>query len=166
MPSKPKKNQVFRSGDAISVLGVLCVVCYIFVYVLANNTGDRDLESAKIDMESLSAQLMAAGMKSLPGQGISRGLASVENSGNPIQWVQDWNQVGSEGKIGKDPWGEPFHYLVVKESANKAKYIVIISGGPNKLMETPVEQLVGSKSSAKLSLDYVGDDFGLVRAVP
>ena len=168
MSKKIKKKQIVRGSDAFSVLGVLCLVCYVFVYILANNTGDKELEAAKLNMESLSAQIMAAGMKSLPSQGIGRGIASLEGSSgeNPVKWVHDWDQVGVEGKIGKDPWGQPFHYLVVKEDEKTAKYIVIISSGPNGELETPVEALDLLNASAGLRLSYVGDDFGLVRPVP
>ncbi|MEZ4870785.1 MAG: type II secretion system protein GspG [Bdellovibrionales bacterium] len=166
MLNKSKQKQKVTGSEAFSILGVLCLVSYVFVYILASNGGNKKLETAKIEMESLSAQIMAAGMKSLPGQGLARGLASVPSEESPVKWVQDWSQVGSEGKIGRDPWGQPFHYLVIKENAQKAKYIVIISGGPNKQLETPVEKasLVSGKSN--LMLSYVGDDFGLVRPIP
>lgn len=157
-----EKKQVFKSLDAFSVLGVASLVAYILVYIIGNNSGDQSRRDAELEMETLTSQILALGMKNLPSP--TRGIASVEgNKEVALQWNYDWEKVGNEGKIGKDTWGQPYHYRVFKDTSNRVSHILMISGGPDGKIDTALESLDSIKVGENLNIPYQNDDFGFIK---
>lgn len=152
---KIKQFQQFKTLDVISVFALLGVVLAVVGHVFWSNMGDKKHAFAKKDMESLSGQLLAGGLNSLPSAKNERSIASV-----PSLQIE---KMGSEGKIGKDPWGEAFHYKVLH--SKQKSYVVVISGGPDRQMQTDYTTIDIGPSGHVLGAKFLSDDVGYVRKV-
>ncbi len=155
---KLEENQSFKTSDALVSLALLGAVTFILGAILLNNIGDGARDFALRDMESLSSQLLAGGLKSLPEAGPlvrQRGLASITTGGLGLA------ATGGEGRIGKDPWGAAFHYKVL--TGQKVGYIVVISGGPDGSIQTDYMAIKSGPNGHLLGAKFAADDVGYIK---
>lgn len=158
-----QKNQGFNAKDVFLVFFFLGAFVAIGMYTFADFFTDKNLVKCKDDVESLTAQIMVGGLKTLPPGAISsRNVASISATSNAPKFQ---TRLNSEGRIGKDPWGQPFHYKIVSDPKGEARYIVVFSYGPNNTKETELD-------TTQILLGVVnknffhGDDLGHVRSIP
>lgn len=67
----------------------------------------------------------------------------------------------TDGLLGRDPWGRPYHYFVRPGSIQGQASIVVWSEGPDRVAQSNPESLIDARS-AKLesSTLFQGDDIG------
>lgn len=150
-----QENQPFTSKDVISVFASLALLLLVAVNSFSHAFADYKGNGAQREMAKLSLQLMSHSEDFQPGKAIDpsaelRGPASTEPQG-----VID--SLGLEGKIGKDPWGEPYQYRIF-EKASKVYAVVIWSNGPNSTQELSEKSFLRTKSGRVFRVLRAGDD--------
>ncbi len=151
-----KQNHTFRTIDLFGLVALVGVTGTVFGAILAQALQDDRPQRARFMAEALGKQLYSQHVRAnLPRPENQRGPASAQiPAPTPL----------TSGRIGSDPWGRPFHYLVrtsiEKGSAGK---IFVWSDGPNGESDTPLS--VFEASQAHLFVPY-GDDVGSVEEIP
>ena len=148
-----KKNRTFRTLDLIGLFVLVGLVCSISGVILAQAMQDDKPHRAQTMAEALAKQIRGEQQnKSLQQNSGQRGPASVSSV-----------PALTSGTMSKDPWGQPYHYLVRKVDTHNGRGVVRIfvwSDGPDGKAETDPTGLEGSSLGAKLKLR--GDDLGFV----
>lgn len=70
---------------------------------------------------------------------------------------------GPEGRIGRDPWGQAFHYKVVK--TDQVGFVVLISGGPDGQIQTDYTKIHAGPNGHLLGALFNSDDIGTVKKI-
>jgi hypothetical protein len=74
-----------------------------------------------------------------------RNIASITSTlTTPVEW---------SGKLGKDPWGNPFHFRFLKNKLGAPVQIVVWSDGPSKKAKEPVVLMSSSSGVEELDFD-------------
>ena len=143
----------------MSVFGLLSIVLLVVFSIMFKNWGDKRQDFALRDMENLSEQLITGGLKTLPD------TSGVKSDRQPASVMDQLRipDLGSEGKIGKDPWGNAFHYKVLK--SEKVGYVVVISGGPDGLIQTDSSEIHSGPNGHILGARFHSDDIGYVKQI-
>ena len=141
-----QKNRNFSTLDLFMLVALVGGVGSVFGVVLAQAFQDERPMRARMSAENLARQIEAnvETRRSEKSQA-SRAPASVSDSSTSSATAP----VLTEGTLGKDPWGRPFHYLV------RAPKVFVWSDGANGREE--------SKLGASLVLG--GDDIGHSRSL-
>lgn len=152
-----KENQEFKSSSFFLVLG-LVIVCLGIVTIPWSDrfqAGDSVLAVQKAEVAGYQiAQLYREATKSssvLESKG--RGPASIS-----AQTLE----IRETGTVGKDPWGEPYHYRLLSGEGSSVR-VLVWSKGPNQKIDT----LDLDSETAKVAGQpvYDGDDLGVVLTV-
>ena len=152
--NKSHKNQIFTPIDAVAVLALMAVVFWSVGTILSNSVIENGVSHAKLDTESLSAQLSFEGVKILPVKGVQRKLASKTSQKSTIGFV---------GTIGRDPWGEAYNYRIIE--MEKSPIILVWSNGPDKISNTNFEKILDLKSRAAGKHFSHNDDIAFARLI-
>ncbi len=62
----------------------------------------------------------------------------------------------SEGELGRDPWGRPYHYSVRPQPNSERRIILVWSDGPDGKPDTDPQQIADGSGAAH----FKGDDVG------
>ena len=142
-------NQRFGTLDLI-MLVVLCgTVSSVVGASIAGFTHDSRPAHARTTAETLALQIRAQHETALasvvPAPHGDRAPASVEVP--PL----------TDGTMGKDPWGHPFHYSVLGSPNEAHPVIAVWSEGPNGKLESDLSEFDETKPEA---FHFKGDDIG------
>lgn len=139
--SKVRKS--FKTTDLAVLMALMVIIISVSGSIVSEAFQDSRHTIAKADVEHLAKTLFEAPvLAGMPEHtGASRGPASFGERGLP--------------QISEDPWGLPYHYKIIKNSEGAMK-VVVVSSGPNKKLETDLENYSGE------SLAFSGDDIGFV----
>ncbi|MEO0337163.1 MAG: hypothetical protein AAF202_12265, partial [Pseudomonadota bacterium] len=75
-------------------------------------------------------------------------------------------ELGPQGIIGKDPWGQPFHYKFIADEKGKDELLMVWSAGPDGKIAKQYEGL-GFKQAKNLQRHLENsDDIGTVAMTP
>ncbi len=132
--------------DLLLLVGLVGGVGSVVGVVLAQALQDDRPVRARNTAENLARQIEARQMiiEKRP-QKSARGPASVDENLPPAL---------TDGSLGRDPWGRPYHYTVRKDPAGEGKTKVFVwSEGPNGKPE----------SQATIPFKVDGDDIGHAR---
>jgi hypothetical protein len=80
----------------------------------------------------LAQQILSGGFKSLTTEGLKGTLADRAPTSDDKEL-----RIRLEGRIAKDPWGNPYDYRILTSDAGGHE-VVVISHGPNGRLETDV----------------------------
>ena len=136
----------------------------IIAWVLTNNFSNQSVKQAQLDTESLTAQILMGGLKSLPNDennAQGRGIASVGGA-------KFTSKIGLEGQLGKDPWSNPYRYKLLKNQSGEYSHIIVWSLGPNQQDESSSEGSLSEASPDHPPREHFfikGDDIGYIRTI-
>lgn len=144
-------NQRFGTLDLI-MLVVLCgTVSSVVGASIAGFTKDTRPSRARSTAETYALQLRAqheTAVAALPApEAGTRGPASVEVP--PL----------TDGQIGRDPWGRPYHYSVLGSPTDPRPVIAVWSEGPNMKLDSDIAEF-DEANPAKFH--FKGDDVGFL----
>lgn len=120
MSNLPEEKQQFSTIDALFVVALVIVVTVVSSTILSQVFADHKRVQAKMKAEALAFR-----------------LASRPDATNEIDDIPQDRKPASatpekkSGDIGVDPWGQPYHYNVVREETGKIIEVAVWSGGPN-----------------------------------
>jgi hypothetical protein len=148
-----QSNQTVTSKDLLIWLTTVGMIVWLFVSSIVNAFSAKHSDLAQFQANGLALQLSGANLPQLKkNTNLSRTPSSIIEE-NDIKL----NYFGHEGAIGKDPWGNPFSYQIVKNKGDKSAYIVVWSAGANSSFETSVASW---ESSSRGKIQFHGDDIG------
>lgn len=153
-----KRNQPFRTIDAVSVLVLFAVVMSVSGAILSETFRDDRPVRAKASAEALAHQIIVQHLEAAheAKEPQERSIASVDAPAQP-------NGL-TEGTLGKDPWGRPFRYFV-QLLADPAKVMVFVwSDGPNGIAESSDAVRAPSAAVGRVGFRFRGDDLGHVES--
>lgn len=164
MDTLSKSNQRFTGSDAFSVVVLGLTTLGIALSILTEAFQDDTRERAQAKAESLAHQMASAKLavsEEMPDSAkipsSNRGPASVSKDSATQSVLSQF-----EGKLGLDPWGQPFHYKLLRSAENKTLRIVVWSNGPDKIPNTNFPQDEAEMVSPRTKLSFQGDDVGYV----
>ena len=145
---KVMENQGFRGKDVVGVYTAMLVVGLALFFLVKNTAQSMGGAEAHREMAQISRQILSDGLASLDSDGKSdRSPASLED--------------GLSGRIGQDPWGNPY-YFKVYEVGTLNRAVVLWSSGPNGNRETNESDVLLSTSGRPLRAVPRGDDLAHV----
>lgn len=161
------KKQDLKTIDISIVLILLALSMTLSWKLVSAGEGNPDIRKAQNDTKGLSLQLLSGGLGTLHEEEVrqTRGPASATSE---IAFKRSLDLFGKTGKLGLDPWGQPYRYSFVEEateSGQNATVVLVWSDGPNGKSETDydsMEQIKITKYS-NLSKIFQGDDVGFLR---
>jgi len=153
------KNQQLSTIDLLVLFLLFGTVTSAFGAILAESFQDNRLSRARSTAEALALQILAQN-KTHQTLGVGeRGPASVDEAGTPNLLVS--------GEIGRDPWGQPFHYRVQPIGVHGHRRRVFVwSDGPNKRSDSDAVLNLATDSPLPSPLNYLGDDIGSIQEGP
>lgn len=151
---KVERKHIVRGSD---VLYLFCSIALLFGFMasaVSDTFNSNQVEQAKIEVENLLLQIQSSGLKKiLPVKTTDRSLASV----NTEVKAEYSSRIGDEGYLGKDPWGKPYLYKVLKDESGNVNKLLVVSSGPDLKLSTPVKSRELQSTSR---LKFLGDDIG------
>lgn len=153
------------------LMALIVVVGVISTAIVARRSSHSEEERAFRLAENISLQLMNLSVSKFQQKTEKnyRGLASLQGpDGEASRAGSDGTKsLGSEGTIGRDPWGNPFRYKFVENGEGEWSYLIIWSSGPDSKMEIQMEDWTFEKAKSQLGHLLKGprDDFALVKAL-
>ena len=154
------EKQQFKTSDLALVLGVIALMASMVAIILGKSDSQSPSERAVRMAENISSQLLSLSPEKIQNQNVNRSElrppASVSSEKKLLPF-------GSEGKIGQDPWGNPFRYRFIEKSEGQWSHLVLVSLGPDaalakgSLAEWTFDQLEARVSSRSVSFQN-GDD--------
>jgi hypothetical protein len=151
-----QRNQHFRTLDLVILVALCGMVSSIAGALLAQSFQDTRDSRALAGAEAWALQIKAQHMTALSSSGMtsSGGGRAPASVGSPPPFLTD-------GKIGRDPWGHPYHYVVRQGVAQNKDAIFVWSDGPDGVSQTKGEEL--SELALKSLHPFHGDDLGHVQ---
>jgi hypothetical protein len=177
---KNEENQGFTSFDFITMLFSFAVIAAVTAPIIKKNfETDQNVQVARNQLGELGHTLMdpvalnIVSMNSEPKSQNDRSVASIhEDNKIPSFDIEDLkNHVKKnewEGQIGKDPWGNPYHFAFLKNQNGVVSHVAVWSDGPNHTAETSVRDQMGQKPGVDsivanpMEIKFQGDDVGAV----
>lgn len=151
-----KKDQSYRGFTTIDLLTfVLTLVAAIVITVpiLLKQSSARAQEVASKKAEEICETLfedVQMQVRSFEQSQEVRSIASV--SSKALSW---------EGVVSVDPWGNPYHYRILKDMYGKPTHLVVWSLGSNSRQDTGETDFDIAAGIVK----FTGDDVGYIRSL-
>jgi hypothetical protein len=158
-------NQELKTLDMMILFFLLVALLGFAAHVVIRGQQDSLALKAKRSAENISAQLLSMRLKNLQSETVEsyRDLAS---QGVPPNAKKTKAELGSQGIIGKDPWGQPFHYRFVANEKGSREVLMVWSAGPDGELAKQYQNL-GFQQLSKLDGHFVeSDDVGVVSKAP
>lgn len=167
MSKKNNKIQQFTTLDLL-LAGALASVALVTVgSILWEVSRDNRRERARLGAEALVQQMVAGGLgfaekATESSADSSRRFASADNTNSSETGaVHPTLPTLFDGKIGKDPWGRPFHYRLLRTVDGQPLRIWVWSDGPNQRDDSPMSEKDVLNASLAAAVDgFAGDDIG------
>jgi competence protein ComGC len=151
-----KKDQLyhgFTTVDLLTFVMTILAAIVITVPIVMKQSSKNSHEQAFKKAEEISNSLfeeVQIQVRSFEQSHEVRSIASV--SSRALSW---------EGVVGTDPWGNPFHYRVLKDIYGRPTHLVVWSVGSNSKQDTTEYQFDSDHGIVK----FAGDDVGHIRSL-
>jgi hypothetical protein len=149
-----EEKQSFTTFDTFSVVGLVLGVGLLVFSIVTNAMTSQNGVKAEIEAQRLALQIMGGGL-----QYTNANLDSRDVRG-PANIVAEGLEV--RGRLGMDPWGQPYYYRVYTETDGK-KSVVVYSSGPDQRPETDESKFAINADGHLLNAGFLGDDIGTVQ---
>lgn len=147
-----QKNQQFRTVDFLAFVVLIATVGSSIGAVIAETFQDDSLPRAKAMAESFARQLEYQRLAAISTQ-----MRSAREPASEIPQIH----MLTDGEIGRDPWGNPYHYRVLEPNGDEAHKIFVWSSGPNGRSESNDKIVKGFGGESQSP--FGGDDLGYIR---
>jgi hypothetical protein len=157
MSIKGHKKQGFTSFDTVMVLALGFTALGISSSIIRDSLRDDRPERAQFGAEALAHQIASGGMAEMKND------AQVESSTNrgPASTTSSSLNL-YEGELGKDPWGQPFHYKVLRANDGRVSRILVWSNGADKNSENTFSDSDIALNLSSDDIHFKGDDVGFI----
>ncbi len=156
---KIEKKQIVRGSDVLYMFFSIALLFTFMASAVSDTFNSNQVDQARIDVENLVLQIQSSGLKKfLPNKPSDRSLASVSETTK----VEYSSKIGDEGQLGKDPWGQPYIYKLVKDESGNVAKLLVISSGPDLKLSTPIDPR-DIKTAADIR--FIGDDIGKLHSL-
>ncbi|MCB0348394.1 MAG: hypothetical protein KDD37_06135 [Bdellovibrionales bacterium] len=149
--SKSKQYQGFTTIDLLTFVATVVAAIVITVPILMKQSSKRAQDVATSKAEEISKSLfeeVQVQIRSIEQSQNARSMASV--SSHALSW---------EGVVSVDPWGNPYHYRVLRDIYGKPTHLVVWSVGSNSRQDTLENDFDVISGMVK----FTGDDIGYIR---
>src|SRR5947209_3759882 len=131
---KNEENQGFTSFDFLTLMFSFAVIVAVSAPIIKRNFQTDNVNIAKRDLNIISNSLLSPNtLNTLANydpvkKSSGRSIASIESSALAapvdIKSLQEHLKKGEwEGDVGKDPWGNPYHFAYLKNSKGMATHV-------------------------------------------
>ncbi len=151
-----KKDQIYRgftTVDLLTFVMTLAAAAIITVPILLKQSSQRSHAQAIKKAEEVSKSLfeeVQLQVRSFEQSQEVRSIASV--SSRALSW---------EGVVSVDPWGNPYHYRILKDMYGRPTHLVVWSVGSNSKQDTSEYDFDAASGIVK----FTGDDVGHIRSL-
>ncbi len=157
MLRKGERKQGFTTFDTLMVLALGITALGISSSIISDSLRDDRPERAQFGAEALAHQIASGGLAEMKNDAevessTNRGPASVSSGALNLY----------EGLLGKDPWGQPFHYKLVRANDGRASRIVVWSDGADKKSDNALSDSDIALNLSSDDIRFQGDDVGFV----
>lgn len=149
LPDKNKENQILKSFDVLALGLCFFVILYVCGPIIQKGLHlDRQI-FAKDEIGRLSEKLLE-----------SAELKKMERNPALVADEVGSKKILAQGEIEKDPWGKPYQYFLLKAGPEMGPRLVIVSGGPNRIVDTASVSI-----EKENQIQFADDDLGLVSSI-
>jgi hypothetical protein len=168
-----EENHGFTSFDFITMMISFAVIAAVTGPIIKKNIqSDQSLDQARVETSQLGRSLVnPANLTKLVSDNDNpfkkgRAVASVDRKDSgpklDLESIRSHLKSGEwEGNIGRDPWGNPYHFSFLKNSKGATTHVAVWSDGPNHVSETSVRGQLARPDRPDL-IEFKGDDLGSV----
>lgn len=149
--NKHKQYQGFTTIDLLTFVMTVVAAVVITVPILMKQSSKRAQDMATVKAEEISKNLfdeVQIQVRSAEQSHAARSIASVGS--HALSW---------EGVVSVDPWGNPYHYRILKDIYGKPTHLVVWSVGSNSQQDTTENDFDITTGIVK----FTGDDIGHIR---
>lgn len=151
---KKEKKRILRGTDVLYMFFSVALLFTFIASAVSDTLNSNQVEHAKIEVENLVLQIQSSGLKKfLPKQVADRALASVSEETH----IEYSSVIGDEGQLGKDPWGKPYIYKLLKNENGNVIKLLVISHGPDTKLSTSIDS---RELESVKHMRFEGDDIG------
>lgn len=150
------KSEQNQGIDSFGVLSVFLVIglCLMVSAPAWNGSRSEDFEKTMRRAENLAYQIIEA------HDALEIGIRTELNQGRHPASESSLGRLNADaGEIGKDHWGHPFHFRVIRKNQRQT-LVFVWSLGPNGKAETFEDEFVSSRDIA--AFEFAGDDVGTI----
>lgn len=177
MSQKDKQKRPFGTFDLVATIALGSAVLVICITISNEILQDDRPDRAKIGAEALVHQMMVGGF------GLAMTDARVESRVEPVEQalpapsrrpasVSAPGNDGaptfslSEGVMGKDPWGRPYKYKLLRSMDGQPVRILVWSEGANQTSDTEFSEFEVALPAPTHKIRFGGDDIGFAYQKP
>ena len=143
---KIQTKQGFTAVDMLMCIAAIIAVGFLTVPILVKRSSQHTQNEAMYRAHNLSISL-ARKIRSQSQNSFARGLASSAEK-----------NISHEGIVGTDPWGNPYHYRVLKDIYGQPTHLVVWSWGSNSAQDTGEHEFKTHQGK----VHFNGDDLGYI----
>lgn len=151
--NKTHKKQGFTSLDTILCLSAILALAVLIVPIFAKHSSSQAQASVIAKAQKLSYEILKE---------VQLAQQAANNIGKRQIASSEDKSISMEGIIGTDPWGNPFHYRVLKNLYGQPTHLVVWSRGSNSRQDTSEYEFESQKGEVHFS----GDDLGYILEIP
>ncbi|MCH2534186.1 MAG: type II secretion system protein GspG [Bdellovibrionales bacterium] len=156
---KIEKKQIVKGSDVLYMFFSIALLFTFMASAVSDTFNSNQVDQARIDVENLVLQIQSSGLKKfLPNKTSDRSLASVSEKTK----IEYSSKIGDEGQLGKDPWGQPYFYKLVKDDSGHVSKLLVISSGPDLKLSTSIDFRDIQKAA---EMRFIGDDIGKLHSL-
>jgi hypothetical protein len=157
--SGPRAAVQFKTTDLLMLFGSVAIIATLSGVIMARGLQDQRPDLARSSAEAFALQLA----QNFASHQVGQVGAAKLNSRRPasVEAKSVWPDLPLDGQLGKDPWGQPFHYHVQEAPISNLRRVYVWSSGPNRQLESVVF-LPDSMESDGSRVVFKGDDVGYV----
>ena len=159
MFKKDSKKQGFTTFDTVMVLALGFTALGISASIMSESLRDDRMDRARFGAETLAHQIASGGLAL--GEPDAKNESPTQRGPAPVS--QSEPGLGLyDGTLGKDPWGQPYHYKLIRGSDGRAARIFVWSDGADQKANTRLEDNDIALSGPIEKVEFSGDDVGFV----
>jgi len=148
-----EEKQGFTTFDTFSVVGLVVGVGMLVFSIVSSAMTSQNAVKAEVESQRIALQILGGGLQ------YSSSSAEPQAVRGPAN-LSDGLEV--KGRMGIDPWGEPYYYRVYSD-VNGKKSVVVFSAGPDQKPDTNDNNFIVNSDGALVSAIFIGDDIGTVQ---
>tara|TARA_B100001248_G_scaffold262716_1_gene261423 strand:+ start:17769 stop:18239 length:471 start_codon:yes stop_codon:yes gene_type:complete len=145
---KIKEKHGFTAADMLMCLASLIAIIVLVLPIILKQSSSHAHNEAMYRARSLSNEL----------------VSKIQDMQQPTGMRKPASKSGAfkpEGIVGIDPWGNPYHYRVLKDVYGQPTHLVVWSWGSNAKEETQNIEFGASKGEVR----FQGDDLGYITSL-
>ncbi len=150
-----EEKRIFTTFDTFSVVGLVAGVGLLVFSMVSNAMNSQSNVKAQIETQRLALQIVSGSYQTQTIGGTKNSLRGPASS-------TQGEGLAAQGRLGADPWGEPYYYRTYTDLTGK-KVSVVFSAGPDMKPQTDESSLITDSEGHLLEARFQGDDIGSIQ---